>query len=419
MAVLGMRGTGSFSSDERPTNFREAILREYPGGGAVLTMILGMLKSESVDDPKFTIFEQGLPTQVLVVGAGYNTTATTITLSTTASDYTGAGFSAADAAVLASNPGRNFKAGHMVRNDTTEEIMHVTGRSDSTITVERGVGDVAGDSVCTYPTTGIAGTQGDTLTIVGSSHEEGADYPTSVGYDPSTRYNYIQTFRTSMTLTDDAAQTYYRTGNINETKKFDCAMEHSIEMEKAFLWVHRELMTGQTNGQPQRTTGGCSYFVTSNTDDFSSTGLTKTGLNNFLRPIYIVPGGTTNKLALCGAQCMGVLNDYAEAYGHMNVEPRGSTYGLQIRTLVHAWGELSLVNHPLMSEHPVWTKAMFIIDTRNIKYRYLRGRDTRFLKNRQGNGEDMVVHEYMTKAGLELQHERTHGIATGIDTFIA
>ena len=85
---------------------------------------------------------------------------------------------------------------------------------------------------------------------------------------------------------------------------------------------------------------------------------------------------------------------------------------------MHAWGELKLVNHPLLSEHAEWTKMMFIVDTRNIKYRYAKGRDTKFLRNRQNPGQDRVIHEFMTKCSLELQHERTHGIATGISEFI-
>jgi hypothetical protein len=78
---------------------------------------------------------------------------------------------------------------------------------------------------------------------------------------------------------------------------------------------------------------------------------------------------------------------------------------------------LKLVNHQLFSEHPSWRGGAVIVDTRNIMYRYLKGRDTRFLRERQGNGEDKVVHEFMTKAGLELMHSRTHGYITGITDF--
>lgn len=51
MAVLGMRGTGSWAADERPKNYREAILYLYPNDKAPLMSFLSKLGSESTDDP--------------------------------------------------------------------------------------------------------------------------------------------------------------------------------------------------------------------------------------------------------------------------------------------------------------------------------------------------------------------------------
>jgi hypothetical protein len=411
-AILGMRGTGSFSSTHRPTNFREKILREYPNGPATFLTILGMLKSEAVDDPKFTIFEQSLPDQV------HSVTATAVASGETNTTDYHRDWTISDADYTA--PTNYFKVGNVVRVESTGEQVLVSAIPDGTsLTVIRGIGKSStyGDGSGAVGQGVLMGSPPYEITIVGSAHEEGADYPTSVGYTPTDVWNFIQTFRTSLTLTDDAAQTYYRTGNIQENAKFDCATQHSMEQEKAFLWGQRERVTGAVNSQPQRFTGGVEFYLSSNVQSFSG-GLTQTDFLNFLRPIYTVPGGSQNKVAFCGATALGVMTQYAESLGQIFLEPRDSTYGLQIRTLVHAWGELKLVNHPLMSEHPTWTKNMFILDTRNVMYRFLKGRDTRFLRERQGNGEDKVVHEFMTKAGLELRHERTHGIATAIDTFV-
>jgi hypothetical protein len=405
-ATVGMRGTGSFSSDERPTNYREKILREYPDGPAVLLMVLGMLRNEVVDDPKFTIFQESLPIQRWPVVANYNTTATNIELDDLGTYYPDTAYD---------YPARYFKAGDLVRNDTTEEVMLVTGvgtDTDADLTVVRGVG------TDNYGTSGSAGTAGQYLTIIGNANEEGATYTDGPTEDPSTVYNYIEEFRTSFQLTGTAKVTRYRTGNMEKNKKFFASMQHSMALEKAFLFGKRQTTTG-TNGQALRMTGGLSHFVTSNVTDFSSTGLSKDGLEDALRDIYTVPGGSKNKIAFCGNQFMGIINRLGEAHLCINVEPRDTTYGLQIRNYVHAWGELKLVAHPLLSEHAVWTKNAFIVDTRNIAYRYLPTYDTKLRRNIQNPGVDGVVHEWMTKCGLELQHERTHGILTGVDTFIA
>lgn len=418
-AVGGMRGTGSFTAQERPTNFREKILREYPDGPSPLMMVLGMLKSESTDDTKFNIFEQGLPDQIHVLAStGVGAAATDWTLDTApGAPYT-------DYAA----PTEFFKVGHLVQVTATGEVVYVSAvPTGTTLTVIRDVGSSATYGSGTALATDLqAG--GDEITIIGSAHEEGADYPASVHYSPHEKWNYIETFRTSLNLTDDAAQTYYRTGNINENAKFDCAVQHSMEMEKAFLWGLRERIDvlGSTGGQPMRTTGGGKFWIDVEApthyldglnDLTTANTLTRDEFLAFLEPIYTVPGGSQNKIAFCGSTFLGVMTKYAEELGQIFLEPRDKTYGLQIRTLVHAWGELRMVNHPLFSEHPSWRGAAMIFDTRNIMYRYLKGRDTRFLRERQGNGEDKVVHEFMTKTGFELRHARTHGYVTGVTDF--
>ena len=43
-ATLGLRGSGAFSSDERPQNWREKILQLFPNGEAPLTALVSMLR---------------------------------------------------------------------------------------------------------------------------------------------------------------------------------------------------------------------------------------------------------------------------------------------------------------------------------------------------------------------------------------
>lgn len=436
-AILGMRGTGSWglSSNERPTNFREKILREYPNGPSPFMAILGMLKSESVNDVKFTIFEQSFPDQIHAT-APASEDPTTSTEGGSQSDSTTDQWIVLDDADY-TNPQYYFKPGHIVRNETTGEVMLVLSRAatatNDSIKVVRGIGVGAtyGDNSGTLGTGGAVA-NGDVLTIIGSANIEGDNYPDAIAYQASERWNFIETFRTSLELTEDAQKTYFRTGDPLENLKYDAAMQHSMELEKAFLFGKRDLLSCAPSGsygeirptisgtgttQDRRFMGGFNFFATSNVSSFSS-GLTRTDFIDFLRPIYTVPGGSMNKIAFCGAQALGIMTQYAEDLGQIFLEPGDKTYGLQIRTLVHAWGELKLVNHPLLSEHPTWTKNMYIVDTKNVMYRYLDGCDTRYLKDRQGNGELKKVDEFVTKASLELRFPRTHGIATGIDAFV-
>ena len=422
-AIAGMRGTGTFTPNERPTNFREKIFREYPDGPTPLMMILGMLKSESTDDTKYNCFEQSLPDQVHLLAS--------TSVGATPDVHTNFELDTAPPAPYNqyTDPTKFFKPGHICQIQSTGEVIYVVGVVDGqNLTVLRDVGSSL-DYGANVSLAGNYAGGGDEITIIGSAHEEGSDYPAAIHFSPHEKWNYIETFRTSLSLTDDAAQTYYRTGNINENAKFDCAMQHSMEQEKAFIWGRRERvdqLPGSLATQPMRTTGGIKFWIdleapgnylNGATDLATANTLTRDEFLAFLEPIYTVPGGSQNKIAFCGSTFLGVMTKYAEELGQMFLEPKEKTYGLQIRTLVHAWGELKLVNHQLFSEHPSWRGGAVIIDTRNIMYRYLKGRDTRFLRERQGNGEDKVVHEFMTKAGLELMHSRTHGYITGITDF--
>ncbi len=50
MAIQGMRGTGEFTSDFRPKNYRELFTLLEPNGNAPLNAMLAMGSSEPTDD---------------------------------------------------------------------------------------------------------------------------------------------------------------------------------------------------------------------------------------------------------------------------------------------------------------------------------------------------------------------------------
>src|SRR5690606_12883211 len=54
----GLRGTGSFGADERPKSFREMILWMNPNGSAPLFALTSKAKTEVVDDPEFSWWEE-------------------------------------------------------------------------------------------------------------------------------------------------------------------------------------------------------------------------------------------------------------------------------------------------------------------------------------------------------------------------
>jgi hypothetical protein len=216
-------------------------------------------------------------------------------------------------------------------------------------------------------------------------------------------------------MTNTAKQTHLRTGDQMKEAKRECLELHSIEMEKAFFFG-----TGVENlsgSQPERTTKGLLSVLTTNVADFSSTGVSIDGWENFLEGVFT--SGSSNKLILCGARALNVFNKLARANHTLETTPKSETYGVQMTTWLTPYGEVQLKNHPLFSDNATFTSWGFVIDTQRIVYRYLRGRDTQYLEGRQNNGDDATKNEFLTECGLEFQFEQAHAVFKGASTFAA
>lgn len=391
--ILGMAGTGSFTASERPTNFRDMILYLYPNSPAILTAISGRLKTEAVNDPKFTIFHKGLPAHRAMVASSMNNdnSSTDIALDTSGG----------------ANPEKIFRAGHVVMCERTQEVMWVTATDTAEITVAtRG----------SVGTSAAALATGDYLLIIGNYNEEGASTPESISFNADTTYNYTQIFRTPMKLTGTMKETYLRTGDVSKELLREAAERHAIEQEWAWMWGQRHEATG-TGGQYVRTTGGLLEFISTNVTDFSGS-LTKSAWESFLEGVFLIPSSSSEKLCLCGNKALTALNAMAQAYGQIQLVPTSETYGMKIARYETPYGTLMLKGHPLLSQNPGFNDWGFVIDTKNIVYRPLKNRDTKLLKDRQSPGTDAVIHEYLTEAGLEIRHEQTHGIFKNCTSFV-
>jgi Family of unknown function (DUF5309) len=418
MAVLGMRGTGTFSSVERPQNWRQGILLYFPNGDAPLTAFMSKLKDQPTDDPQFHWFEKGLPIQRGTIrGAG--------AADAPADDASIAAGQTADAYLKmvpdgsVANDVSIYKVGHVVFNEKTEESMLVVAVTATSIRVRRD----SGDKFTSNPaiTGGAVGT-GDGLVIIGTGNPEGAQLGQAIAYKPVRQYNYTQIFRTPLSLTRTARKTRLRyddEGPYREAKR-EALQIHSIEMEKAFLFGEREeiLSVGgggtspldiTSTGQPLRLTRGflnwlppvTTAAISVNTDlvAFNPPGsLTEKLWDQFLEVAFRY--GSREKLAFAGSGALLVLNELAKNKARIELAPTDDTYGFHLMRYITPFGTLLLYNHPLMTDNPTWRYDVFVIDPDKLNYRFLD--DTKFLRNRQSPGEDASRDEFLTECGLEV-----------------
>jgi len=148
------------------------------------------------------------------------------------------------------------------------------------------------------------------------------------------------------------------------------------------------------------------------TTDYGSYGgtsagdMTEEGFDDLLIST-IFKFGSKQKIAFVGE---GVAN-HLQQFGKDRWQPTAmeGAYGVNLTRYNTFAGDLMVHLHPQFRQIPNMRNAMVIVDFPYLVYRYLEGRDTQLLENRQAVDADSVKHEYLTECGLELLQDKVHG----------
>ena len=386
-----MRGTGEFSSDFRPKNYRELFTLLEPNGNAPLNAMLAMGSSEPTDDPEYKNFRDELPDRVLTVnnGGGYNASATSITID-------------------ASDDNKFAINGAIIINQTTGEVMQATADTTATtLTVTRQIG---GGSLT------IA--DNAKLFVAGFAAAEGATFPTAITFDATVTSNFTQIFRTAFQVSNTLASTTLRTGDKMNEAMTKALKLHMSDIERAMFFGKKVESNGST-ASPTRYTGGLTTQLTnaiSITSDYASYGgsgagqMTEAGFDSLLIST-IFKYGSKQKIAFVGETVAATL----QAIGKDRWKPTAveGAYGVNLTQYSTFAGDLMIHLHPQFRQLDHMKSAMVIVDFPHLVYRYLEGRDTQMLENRQAVDADSVKSEYLTECGLELLQDKVHAYVTG------
>ena len=375
--IQGLRGTGQFTTDFRPKNYRELFTLLEPNGNAPLNALLSMTSSEATDDPEVKNFRDELPARALTVdGAVASSSTTAITID-----------SGADSLFAV--------AGTIIVNAATGEVMRCTADSTATgLTVERNIGG-------TSHTIG----DGDNLFIAGTAYEEGASSPTGVSFDASVASNFTQIFRTSFLVTETLKATNLRTGDKEDEMATKALKLHMQDIERAMFFGKKHEANG-TTAQPLRYTGGLINTISSVID--RSTASNSMTEDQFDRALIedVFAFGSKQKIMFCGAKVAGHLQKMGKDRWQPTVVE--GTYGVNLTQYTTFAGDLMVHLHPQFRQIPGMDNAAVIIDFPYLKYRYMEGRDTQLLRDRQANDADSSKHEYLSECGLELLQDKVH-----------
>jgi hypothetical protein len=227
--VAGLRGTGDWSTDERPKSFREKILFFSPNGNAPVFGLTSKAGKHSVSDPEFSWWSEGQNLTRLVVSGALVAADTLITVVGT--DPSSSALGALYGAATNLKPGDILMVEPAADNATyTPEFIEVDSViSDTQFVARRGA---AGTTAASISNAGG-------LTLVGSAYAEGSGAPRAVSRNPTKFFNYVQIFKDSYELTGTAAQTDVRTGDPWSNDKKRKMFDHSKAIEMAFFFGRR------------------------------------------------------------------------------------------------------------------------------------------------------------------------------------
>ena len=441
---LGMFGTGHWTNEERPKNYREMILYLFPNGSAPLTAIMSKLRSEATNDPEFKWYEKPFPEQSGAVTNVYVDPglSTAYAYATHGPNGSGTKYGVKGGVVYAkcaADVASNFRKGHLavivteadpdsavagsvvaVNSNGASSYVAVRLREDD----DNGT-DTDGDSVPNY-TLATA----DHIFVAGNTNPEGGVMPDSVSYKPILRNNYCFISKTPLSITRTAQKTRLRTADAVKEAKREALMIHSIENERQLIWGIPFEDVGDNN-QLERGTGGILYWIRQDQNATKANYALDTSAD-FAGKKWVVGGEAwmDEKLeqifrwneskvlmGLCGSGALLGLQKLAKASGQITMPVRTAAYGIRVTTWSTVFGDIELITHPLFSFSNVNRNRIIIGDPRKLVWRFI---DDTFYESDPGQGTggagkiDGISEQYVTEGGLELHHARAWGDLSGI-----
>lgn len=393
--IAGLRGTGNWGTDERPTNFREGILRFNPNGTAPIFALTSKAKKRSVNDPQFSWWCEGNPLIRLQVNGALAATDQVITVDS--ADPT--------ATTLGANLGTatNLKPGDILLVEPAadsatfnHELLEVDSvLSDTQFTAKRGVGGTSAGTIA----------NDIWLTVIGSAYAEGTGVPRAVSRNPIKYSNFIQIFKDSYELTGTADKTETRTKNGYSEDKKRKMFKHNSDIEWSMLFGRSAETTGE-NGKPKRFMAGIRSLLPAANVKIFSTAVTPSTFLDALAPVFdFDTGAGDSRMVFAGNQALIELSKVFANEVIFNVTNVVKIYGMDFQEFRLPNGTVLLRSHPLMSRHGLYNKAAFVLDFDAIKYVTMTGRpDTRAKDDVQTEDEDVRRGFWQTDCSMELDY---------------
>lgn len=377
-AAFGTAGTAGVGSDQRKYDIGSQI-HDLEPNKAPLVVLTSKIALEKATDPLFKHFEEERLPRWVQVNGQVAADGNTITLDTPGGSY--------------------VRANDLLLVPSTGEVMLVTSTDSATqITVNAAGRSFGQTAAAIIP-------DNERLLILGGALAEGSGARAILSSKPGLVTNYCQIFKTPYGVTGSLEATELWTPKQLTEEARKAAIEHSVDIERAFLYGEPAEVTSGTYAQ--RSTGGLRYWLQTNIQSVGG-DLTWDAMNQFMRTIFRYGGQT--KLMLCSPILLGAIQRVAS--GNIQIAPKEKVFGLNIGEWISPWGRVMFMNHWLIDDYYNTNGWGFAIDPTQIKFKVLR--NTFLQKGIQANDEDLKKDQYLTEVGLKVIQEKAMGIIKNV-----
>lgn len=288
--------------------------------------------------------------------------------------------------------------------ESTGERMYVTAASGLTVTVQRGF---AGTPITTID--GSATAVG--AFVIGSSFEEASDAPApmmTVGYP---MMNYSQIFRDSWANSRTATKIDWHTGDKVAKNKQDAIANHAKGIERALLFGCRSMFT--TDGRQNSTMDGLVNMIKTNVATTADGQLSWFDLIDFIAQLYEynVDGQPQERVAFCGNNVVSVINKLVYNRNDIRITVGQTDYGIKVNTIHTAFGDLTLLTHPMFNASPTWRNNLLVYHPGAVTLDYM---DDALITDSTPPGMDGEKYTITSELTMEYACEKSAGLFTNI-----
>jgi hypothetical protein len=374
--ISGSRGHEQLNSARVVVDMADDILVYQPEATPLLTLTGRMRRKREAVNPLFEWLEKDEYPRTLDVTAAYD------------SDDTSLSVTAGQEARVYPNA--------VVQNTRTGELILVGATSSGTLsTLTRGIGGGQSD-----------GQIGDKLLFVFNAIEDGADTPAQRSVQEFNLSNRTQIIRTAYGFTGRDLQVELFGGRDEMTETKWQSIEHKRSIEYLMMFGKKHLITG---AHQQTFSDGLDNRIVTNRWNIAGTDFTEDAWIAFLEQgLKWGKGGNQNgkgtKYLLCSSRWLTEINGFAR--DRLQYRQLDDTIGFSAMEYVSPHGRVMLLHSPLLDYyHP---ERAYLVDLNHGRYVYLRGRDTKLYYDRQGNGIDGKINEYISDVGSQWEFEHAH-----------